>query len=832
MPRKDFLTTIVWRDLQPVLDEEVQGLPESCRAAFVLCYLEGKTYDEAARQLACPTGTLSRRLARARALLRLRLSRRGLVLPAGVLAAALSQQTAPAAVPAALIASTVKTALRGAAAVPARIAALAEGGLQAMTTSKTKVALTLLLTAGLLCASVVALNQSAPAAAAQAEPRQAAPGPVATPHPKAAAPTEVGQAAEKSAVTGQVFGADGKPIAGAVVALYGRPKLAPRGRYYRSNSKILAEVKTDEGGKFRFPAEGLNYSAYWTVSLLARAPGHGLGHKGVPLDKLGTGLKLVLLKERELRGRLVDLQGQPAAGATVQVAKIHGHPPFANYSFVNCEDGPPATRYWPGPVVTDAQGRFTLRGLPAACEIHLVVHGRTYARQYLDIRPGAAPDKEVTLAVAPGRVLYGTVTYRDTGKPISNARLRVLSVQQLPTGAMQIYGQDARADAEGRFRVVPYNATSDFVPHVVAAYPPAGEPYLLCAKEIQWPRGVALKHEVNLALRRGIRILGSVKEAPSGKPVAGAVVEFEPRYSNNPFFARDAYPRFSDLREVVKTGADGTFAMTVLPGPSHLLLNAPTPDYVHAEILSRELHGPDVRPNRRHYPDGLVALDLKPGADTHRVELTLKRATTLRGRVLGPDGKAVPGGYLLCRCYVATGFDLNGAQAVRVKDGRFELPGWDPAKPAPLYFLSPDLGLGGVLQPKAKKGDDEVTVRLQKVGGAKVRVLDARGKPLAESRVTITMPITPGPSFFEENGFGGKQPIADEAMLSGFDYKRFGNLRTDADGRVELRGLVPGARHWIVVDRPGGGMVRLPVDLDAESGRTLDLKDITVPNLN
>src|SRR5439155_9940271 len=128
MPRKDFLATVVWRDLQPVLDDEVQGLPEICREAFVLCYLEGKTYEEAARQLNCRPGTISRRLGRARELLRLRLNRRGLGLPAGVLAAALSQQTAPAAVPAALIASTVNTALRSAAgAIPARVAALAEG---------------------------------------------------------------------------------------------------------------------------------------------------------------------------------------------------------------------------------------------------------------------------------------------------------------------------------------------------------------------------------------------------------------------------------------------------------------------------------------------------------------------------------------------------------------------------------------------------------------------------------------------------------------------------------------------------------------------------------
>jgi hypothetical protein len=167
MPRKDFLATVVWRDLRPVLDEEVQGLPDACRETFVLCYLEGKTYEQAAEQLRCNPGTISRRLARARELLRARLTRRGLALPAGLLALALSRQTAPAAVPAALSASTVKTAPRAAAgAIPAHMAALAEGGLQAMKATKTQMALDLFLTAGLALAGAAALARSAPAGAA------------------------------------------------------------------------------------------------------------------------------------------------------------------------------------------------------------------------------------------------------------------------------------------------------------------------------------------------------------------------------------------------------------------------------------------------------------------------------------------------------------------------------------------------------------------------------------------------------------------------------------------------------------------------------------------
>jgi len=69
-----------------VLDEEIDRLPERCRRAVVLCYLEGLTAAEAGRQLGCPTGTVESRLAAARRRLRDRLTRRGVTLPVGVLA--------------------------------------------------------------------------------------------------------------------------------------------------------------------------------------------------------------------------------------------------------------------------------------------------------------------------------------------------------------------------------------------------------------------------------------------------------------------------------------------------------------------------------------------------------------------------------------------------------------------------------------------------------------------------------------------------------------------------------------------------------------------------
>jgi RNA polymerase sigma factor (sigma-70 family) len=143
-----------WRELCTVLDQELQCMSERYRMPLVLCYLEGRTRDEAAQQLGWSLRTLQRRLERGREILRLRLIRRGLTLSVGLLATALADHAAGAGLPAGLVNLTVKAVLSSAdpaataGIISGPAAALAKEVVNAMFMSKlTTLATTLLVVA-------------------------------------------------------------------------------------------------------------------------------------------------------------------------------------------------------------------------------------------------------------------------------------------------------------------------------------------------------------------------------------------------------------------------------------------------------------------------------------------------------------------------------------------------------------------------------------------------------------------------------------------------------------------------------------------------------------
>ncbi len=256
-----------------VLDEELQRLADEYREPIVLCYLEGKTRDEAARQLGWSLRTLQRRLNQGLHLLRGGLDRRGVELPLALLLAGLSQQVASAGVSAAVVATTVEAAVGG--VLSPRVAALVAEGARAMTTTTmTKIALGVLALLLLSAAAAVvgAVRDRPPAAKPAAEPIK----PVASTWP------------EGAIVTGRIVDHRGAAVANAEVLLLGAERIqvaADRTWFVsRRGKEQPPSVRTDARGEFsvarkKGPADRIVVIApallFWSVprkSLAAEGP--------------------------------------------------------------------------------------------------------------------------------------------------------------------------------------------------------------------------------------------------------------------------------------------------------------------------------------------------------------------------------------------------------------------------------------------------------------------------------------------------------------------------------------------------------------------------------
>ncbi len=564
------------REQAEVLHDEIGRLPGAFRLPVVLCYFEGLTLDEAADRMRCPVGTLRSRIARARDKLRRGLTRRGVVLPAAALAAVLESGTASASVSSSLCDITTRAAIgfaAGQAASPLATA-LAREVLRSMLIHKLKfIALTLLFLGSIATGSGYLTRTLA----MSDEPKKVPVGP----SPKVAAKPVDAPAPGRMFVTGRVLDPQGNPVPNATVMASARARAIGAAIGLEAlSSDPIGHASSDSSGRFRLDAPRTSSSRYDQFTAIAMAPGHGVGWVDLDPDADRPDAQVTLRPEQVIQGRLFDVAGQPASGVKISVWSIR---------HVLQEDPDPGVRAlqgpsfrwarmndmpaWPGPATTDAYGRFTLHGVGRDLRVSLAVTDPRFAMQMIEIHTDAASTaKTLTITLHPARTVNGRVTYADTGKPAAHALIIVYALGDRGGPPNPI---DLETDAEGRFRVNPTPGDSIGV----MAAPPDGEPYLSARTRFSWSKG-AVEHPVDLALPRGVMVRGKVTEDGSGRPVAGATVMYVRPMAAGARLKSDGSARPAETR------ADGSFRLAILPQAGHLVVQAPSDDYVLREIGS------------------------------------------------------------------------------------------------------------------------------------------------------------------------------------------------------------------------------------------------------
>lgn len=644
---------------------------------------------------------------------------------------------------------------------------------------------------------------------------------------------------------GSVLLPDETPAASAELWV-GGPAGVDRWRRQRKEIEWIRLGETDSAGNFNtsFDAEKIWFAKHWTgdkkLRFAATKDGYGFIWKDLSADDLrdanSGNFTLELVEDLPIEGRILTLDGPPAANVTIAVA--HLTPTIVDLDpqsiLENASMSSGVYTNWMSvggsPVMTktktDASGRFRMEGLGRNRWVNLEAHSESNdnASSIGDMRLAVvnvpAPENvknglvrvreglaystyfsKFTHAAVAAQRLQGRVVDAETGQPVAGAKL-VDNTSWRSRALPSVSSQDGTFDLRGV---------------------PSAEEYWLDVEPTSGQHFRRTFHvsdenassQLEIEVYRGVVVRGRATDQVTGEARHG-LVEY------NAVFPNDNISRFSDervarplSRSVIRE--DGTYEIAVLPGPGAIGFLVEDDSLLSARVTADQLQefigDVEVSSDADEFGDlkilqtavgglarSLMSIRnfkhielLRPAEDASvlKRDVELVRSLSRKGRIVDEQGQPVAG-------VLALGL-ASGIRGPLPTSG-FAVHGLARGRKRKLLFLHKDKHLGAVL---TIDGDsqDEVVVTLKPTGTIRGRLTTRIGEPMPVAYISITN---------------------EELRVS---TSEFWHPKLEKDGSFEVTNLIADSKHSFRVQIPEERMSRYVPDGEVvvKSGEIKDL---------